>query len=135
MGLVVWLLWADVCFDIMENLPGLIPLKLKALDAPNWLMAAMLSTVPSILNATICPWVSFKSDRHRGPRGRRIPFILYTAPLITLSLICVGFSEPITKGVHGALMNWNFGWTPANIELVVVGVFSTAFAFFNMFVG
>ena len=38
-GLVVWLLWADVCFDIMEKLPGLIPLKLKALEAPNWLMA------------------------------------------------------------------------------------------------
>jgi hypothetical protein len=47
----------------------------------------------------------------------------------------VGFSEPLAKGIHGMLLQGNVGWTPANIELVVVGVFSTAFAFFNMFVG
>jgi len=68
-ALVVWLLWADLCFDLMERIPGLIPLKLKALEAPNWMMAVILSTIPMLLNATICPWVSFASDRHRRQRG------------------------------------------------------------------
>lgn len=132
-ALVVWLLWADLCFDLMERIPGLIPLKLKALEAPNWMMAVILSTIPMLLNATICPWVSFASDRHRGPLGRRMPFILYTAPFLTLSLIGVGFSAPIATFLHGLLpAAWTLSVT--SIELVVVAVLTTAFSFFNMFV-
>jgi len=133
-GLVVWLLWADLCFDLMERIPSLIPLKLKALEAPNWMMAVILSTIPMLLNATICPWVSFASDRHRGPLGRRLPFILYTAPFLTVSLIGVGFSAPIAGFIHGLLPDWLASWSLNSIELVVVAVLTTSFSFFNMFV-
>lgn len=133
--LFAWLLWADVCFVLMEAVPGLIPLKLKALEAPNWLMAVMLSTIPMLLNATICPWVSFKSDRHRGKLGRRMPFILYTAPFLALALIVIGFSDPLGRWLHTALINANITVSQRTVTLALIGVFSTMFAFFNMFVG
>jgi len=134
-SLFAWLLWADVCFVLMEGIPGLIPLKLKALDTPNWLMAVMLSTIPMLLNATICPWVSFKSDRHRSKLGRRLPFILYTAPFLTCALIAIGFSDPIGHWLHRGLQSWGIEATPNMVILGVIGFSSTMFAFFNMFVG
>lgn len=133
--LFAWLLWADVCFVLMEAIPGLIPLKLKALEAPNWLMSVMLSTIPMLLNAVICPWVSFKSDRHRGKLGRRMPFILYTAPFLTLSLIAIGFADPIGHWLHKILAGLIADLSPNIAILIVIGVCSTAFAFLNMFVG
>ena len=61
-----WLLWGDFCFQVMESLnPAIIPLKLLSLDAPNWAIALIMVTLLGILNRTICPWVSFKSDRQR----------------------------------------------------------------------
>src|SRR5471032_1264984 len=115
--LFAWLLWADVCFVLMEAVPGLIPLKLKALDTPNWLMALMMSTIPMFLNATICPWVSFTSDRHRGPLGRRMPFILYTAPFITVALLAIGFSTPITHFLGGLTATAHMTISPRTVEL------------------
>lgn len=132
--LFTWLLWADVCFVLMESVPGLIPLKLKELNAPNWIMALMLSTIPSLLNATICPWVSFTSDRHRGPRGRRMPFILYTAPFLTIALVLIGFIDPVSRGVHGLLALTSVTVSQNTVSLVLLGLFGTLFAFFNMFV-
>jgi len=133
--LFAWMAWADVCFTIMEALPGgAISIKLKALDTPNWLMAVMMSTIPMFLNATICPWVSFASDRHRGPLGRRMPFILYTAPFMTISMIGIGFSHPIGQFLGGLLKTAHATLAPTTVELIVVGFFSTMFAFFNMFV-
>ena len=129
-----WLLWADLTFTLMESVPNLIPLKLKALSAPNWLMAVIVSTLPSILNATVCPWVSFKSDRCRSKWGRRIPFILFTAPFLTIALIGIGFSQPLGQFIRGLLLFANAAFSPNQVELGVVAVFATMFAFFNMFV-
>jgi L-asparagine transporter-like permease len=80
MGLVAlfgWLLWGDFCFQMMEAVtPSIIPLKLNHLDAPNWVIGLIITTLPAGMNMAVNPWVSYTSDRHRGPRGRRIPFIL-----------------------------------------------------------
>jgi hypothetical protein len=102
MGLVslfAWLLWGDFCFQVMESLnPAIIPLKLRALDAPNWVIALIMVTLPGILIMSISPWVSFKIDSHCTPLGRRIPFILYTLPFLTASPLRLGFSEQIGHG-------------------------------------
>src|SRR4051812_19523456 len=81
-AIFAWLLWGDFCFTLMESISSVIQVNLKSLDASDGAMEIILVTLPAILNATICPWVSFKSDRHRGKRGRRIPYILYTLPFI-----------------------------------------------------
>jgi hypothetical protein len=129
-----WLLWADMTFTLMESVPCLIPLKLKALNTPNWLMAVITSTLPSILNATVCPWVSYKSDRHRSKWGRRIPFILFTAPFLTIALVCIGFSQPLGRLLQTVFTSCHLQVSSNAVELGVVAVFGTIFAFFNMFV-
>ena len=59
MGLVslfAWLLWGDFCFQVMESLnPAIIPLKLRALAAPNWVIALIMVTLPGILIMSISP--------------------------------------------------------------------------------
>jgi Na+/melibiose symporter-like transporter len=39
------------------------------------------------------PIISFKSDRLRSSWGRRIPFILFSAPPLVLSLIGLAFAD------------------------------------------
>ena len=137
MGLVAlfgWLLWGDFCFQVMESLnPAIVPLKLRSLDAPNWAIALIMTTLPGMLNTTVCPWVSFKSDRHRGPMGRRIPFILYTLPFLTGCLLLLGFSEQIGHVLHGLLpVSW--GLSHSTVTIACIGFFMVAFKFFDMFV-
>ena len=137
MGLVAlfgWLLWGDFCFQFMEAVtPAVIPLKLRHLDAPNWVIALIITTMPGILNMTVCPWVSFKSDRHRSSMGRRIPFILWTLPFLTTFLILLGFSEQIAHGLHRFLpASW--GMSPASTTIACIGLLMVGFKFFDMFV-
>ncbi len=133
--LFAWLLWGDFCFMLMETIvPAILPLKLKHLDSPNWVMALIVSTLPGVLNMTVCPWISFKSDRHRGPYGRRIPFILWTLPPLSVFLVLLGFSDHIGAIVY-RLFPAHSSITPATTTIVCIGAFMVGFQFFNMFVG
>ncbi len=137
LGLVAlfgWLLWGDFCYQLMEVItPSIIPLRLKHLDAPNWAIGLIITTLPGFLNMTVCPWVSYTSDRHRGPRGRRIPFILWTLPFLTMFLLMLGFSSQIGHGLH-SLIPATWGFTPGSMTVICIGVFMVGFQFFNMFV-
>ena len=95
-NLFTWILWGDFCLCLMEMvIPAILPLKLKDLGCPNWMMGFILSTIPSIMGMAIGPYVSFKSDRCRSRWGRRIPFMLFTLPFLCISLCLLGFSEEI----------------------------------------
>ena len=133
-GLVLlmgWLLWGDFCFTLMEAVfPAVLPLKLKQLEAPSWVIALIVTGIPGLLNATVCPAVSFWSDRHRGPMGRRIPFILFTIPFLCAFLILLGFAGPMASFLakHGIVSDARVA------ALILCGVFTVGFQFFNMFV-
>ena len=133
--LFAWLLWGDFCYTLMEAVaPTILPLKLKALGCPNWLMGAILGTVPGILNMTVCPYVSFKSDRYRSRWGRRIPFIVWTMPFLCCSLALLGWSDDICVLLqkHSDFLNQ---FAPSTITIALIAVFIAMFQFFNMFVG
>lgn len=136
-GLVVlfaWLLWGDFCFMMMETVvPAILPLKLRHLDSPNWSIALIMSTLPGILNMTVCPWVSFKSDRYRSRWGRRIPFILWTIPFLSAFLILLGFSSQIGAMIH-PLLPAGIHASSSVVTIVCIGIFMVGFQFFNMFV-
>jgi maltose/moltooligosaccharide transporter len=133
--LFAWLLWGDFCFMMMETVvPAVLPLKLNALQAPNWVIGLILTTAPGVLNMTICPWVSFKSDRFRSRWGRRIPFILFTLPFLCASLVLLGLSEGIARWLHGSVVPL-MGVAPATLTIALIGIFFFAFKFFDMFVG
>lgn len=129
--MMLWLLWGDFCFNLMESVfPAVTPLMLKQMDTPNWMIALFISTIPGILNATVCPFVSYWSDRYRSPLGRRIPFILYTIPFLCLFLALIGMAPYLAEWMA------KVGWLQdARVTtLVMMGVFITGFQFFNMFV-
>jgi MFS family permease len=137
MGLVAlfgWLLWGDFCYQMMEVItPSIIPLKLNHLDAPNWAIGLIITTLPGALNMTVCPWVSYASDRHRGRRGRRIPYILWSLPFMVMFLMLLGFSAQIGGSVATHLpASW--GLSTATVTILCIGVFMVGFQFFNMFV-
>lgn len=132
--LFAWLLWGDFCFTFMEAVvPSILPLKLRDLHASNSLIALIMSTLPGIFNTTICPWVSFKSDRYRGKWGRRIPFILYTMPFLTASLVFIGMSDQIGAWAHGMFFS-NSNISKTMVVMILLAVFAGVFDLFNMFV-
>lgn len=129
--LMFWLLLGDFCFSLMEGVvPSVLPLMLGKLDAPNWLIALFMTTIPSLFNATVCPVVSYMSDRHRGPLGRRIPFILYTLPFLCFFLIMIGLTPILAQW----LGRFPIFQDPRFTSLLLLGTFVTGFQFFNMFV-
>jgi MFS family permease len=132
--LFAWLLWGDFCYTMMEVIiPSIIPLKLNSLGASSTLMTILLSTLPSLLNTTICPWVSFKSDNHRGRFGRRIPFILYSMPFLVISLFLIGFSSQLGSWLHDIFLS---GGTISRTAVILglLAIFLCMFDLFNMFV-
>lgn len=135
LALFTWLLWGDFCFTLMEAVvPSVLPLKLKSLGASNWLIGMIMATLPGILNMTICPWVSFKSDRYRSKWGRRIPFIMWTLPFLCICLVMLGFCDGITD----LLRRFSTGlqaYSPATLGIALIAIFMVMFQFFNMFVG
>ncbi|MEI8244980.1 MAG: hypothetical protein WCI51_04070 [Lentisphaerota bacterium] len=132
--LFAWLLWGDFCFTMMEAVvPSILPLKLKGLGCSNWLMGAILTAAPGVLNMTVCPYVSFKSDRCRSTWGRRIPFMIWTMPFLCGSLILMGLGDDIC-GMLQRNSEFLRQFTPATITILLIAVFLIMFQFFNMFV-
>ncbi|MFA6292989.1 MAG: MFS transporter, partial [Victivallales bacterium] len=134
LAMFAWLLWGDFCFTLMEHVvPSVLPLKLKSLGCANWLIGAVMTTVPSILNMTVCPYVSFKSDRYRSRWGRRIPFILWTMPFLCATLALIGWGDDISGFLQGHSVFLQ-QYAPATITILLIAVFIAMFQFFNMFV-
>jgi len=132
--LFAWLLWGDFCFTLMEAVvPSIMPLKMKALGCPNWLMGLILTAAPSVISMTVGPYVSFKSDRYRSRWGRRIPFIIWSMPFLCICLALLGFSDDLC-----VLLQKNSAflrqYSPAAITIALVAFFLIMFKFFDMFV-
>lgn len=132
--LFAWLLWGDFCFTLMEAIvPSIVPLKLQKLGCSSTLLAMVTGTIPAILNLTVCPWISYKSDRHRSQRGRRIPYILYTLPFLSISLVMMGWSQEI-----GVLLATYIPFfkkiAPTTLAVGLISIFMIVFSFFNLFV-
>jgi maltose/moltooligosaccharide transporter len=133
-ALFAWMLWGDVCFTLMESVvPSIMPLKLGNLGASNTLIGILMTTVPGILNVTITPWLSFKSDRHRSRWGRRLPFILSTAPFLAGALILMAFSDNLGTWAHGRFFAGG-DIHQAQVVLILLSIFAALYNLFNMFV-
>lgn len=132
--LFVWLLWGDFCFTLMETVvPSIVPLHLKNLQCPNWLVGMILSTIPNLMGMTIAPYISVKSDRCRSRWGRRIPFIVASMPFLCASLVLIGFHNEIAlwlRRVIPVLENIS----PAGVTIGLLALLMVMFQFFNQFV-
>jgi Na+/melibiose symporter-like transporter len=134
-SLFAWLLWGDFCYTLMESVTSpIMTLKFDKLGASNTEMGIILATIPGIVYTTLNPIVSFKSDRHRGRFGRRIPFILFTLPLLVLALVGLAFGEKIGFGLFDWLHPDGTNFARNHAALWTMGVMLIAFTFFNSFV-
>ena len=130
----VWLLWGDFCFTVMEYVNNsIVPLRLRELNAPDWVLPIILTTVPSILTFTLNPVISTASDRHRGPMGRRIPFLIYSTPFLSAALVLMAFSPELSKLLHGWVGPLG-GWGIAGVSVFTVGLLMATFKIFDTFV-
>ncbi len=121
--------------NFASNSVGLVSLRLKFLGASDMTIAFIISTIGGIFNMTVCPTVSFKSDRYRGKRwGRRIVFIISTLPMMCISMI--GFAASGKLG--GIISSWlqPLGeYSPATVTIGIIAVIMVVYKFFYMFVG
>ena len=132
LALFFWLLWGDFCFVLMEGAFGPI-LQFRLLNdlkADPVFYTLIMATIPGLLNFVMNPIISIKSDRHRGPRGRRIPFLLYSTPFVCGLLALMGFGNEI-----GAYVQAHFfaSMSTATVTVWVFGVMFIVFFMFNMF--
>jgi MFS family permease len=140
MGLVAvfgWMLWGDFVYTLMESVwPQILPLfLLKNAGASPQQVLWIKTTIPQIIGFVACPIISFKSDRHRGKWGRRIPFIFWTAPFLSLFLGALGFSAEIIDWMNWSSIPRLLGMSPLATALVIIGLLGVGFNFFNEFVG
>lgn len=134
--LFTWLLWGDFCFSLMEAVwPSVLPLTLKSFNAPNTAVALIMTTIPSAMNFVLNPIISTISDRYRSEKyGRRIPFLLFATPFITILLILMGFSREISQSLHGLLVARAPQLSPEMIGIMLVCLLIVLFRFFELFV-
>ena len=129
-----WMLWADLCLQIMEQLPSIIPLQLKWLGASDKLIGFIKDGLPAILTVAFVPVIGMQSDRHRGPMGRRMPFLLWCTIPVFGFLVMLGFSEAIARGLHGLIGEAHPILTPSAIGITLITLFATGFFFFNLYI-
>ncbi len=129
--LFTWLLWGDFAFTFFESIfARFIPLYLKDLHASNTLIGVMTGSFAGLVNILFLPNISQWSDRHRGPWGRRIPFLLVVTPLTVASLVLVGFAPEVSRGLSALLGLPLSSSTTVTLSVLCLSVVS--YHFFNM---
>ncbi len=130
-GLVVlfcWLLWGDFAWQLKERAaPPVVQIMLRMFQASDFLTGLFLSSVPAAIGLLIGPIISYYSDRHRGRWGRRIPYLLLTAPVATLSMAGLALGPWLGTRLHAAM-----GWSPESLNftiILVLGLSWTGFEF------
>ena len=120
-----WMLWGLFWYDMVQYImvPTLIPLNFKALNASGEWMGVVLGSLPSLANFFLNPIISTASDRTRTKMGRRIPFMLWSIPFVTIFCLLLGWL-PHFRGTIA-------GWFPnANISYLLLVIYSVIFLCF-----
>jgi MFS family permease len=86
-----------------RSVAPLVLLLLRKFSTSDTLASWMLVAIPQVIGLILSPIISYKSDRHRGRWGRRIPFLLIPTPIAALAMIGLAFSPFIGARLHTAL--------------------------------
>jgi hypothetical protein len=130
-----WMLLGVVFFQLLQMLPAnAIPLQMRWAGAGDTLIG-FKSTLSSLVTFLWNPVVGSLGDRHRGPLGRRRPFILWSIPPVLLGLLALGASEPAGELLYRLIAACGFGAsvTAAGCTLAWLLVVMVVFLMFNAF--
>src|SRR4051812_35751568 len=130
-----WMLWGDFCLQLMDGgvAKNLLTIQLGKHGASNYSIMLIGTTIVQVVQMAMVPIVSTWSDRHRGPLGRRMPFMLYTTPFIALFLILLGFAPSIAGSLHVAAPRLFAMFSVASLTIALIAVFNTGYQFFDTF--
>lgn len=129
-GLVVLfglLLLGDFAFAMRErSAHPVVQLAMQHYGASATYMSWVLAVVPPAFGMMLGPIVSYRSDRHRGPRGRRIPYLLWTTPITFLAMVGLAFCPQLGASAHGWL-----GESSPGLNILILGFFGLFYVFFE----
>ena len=129
------LLWGDFTLTLMEAVaPSIVPLRLKDLGTSDFFLMIITQTIPLIIGTFTNPIISTASDRHRGPMGRRIPFMLFSTPFICGSLVLMAYSTEFGMWLHTHI-GAHQGWSQNAMLILGMAILWVLFQILNMFAG
>jgi MFS family permease len=105
----------------------MMQLMLRRFEATDMLNGVLIGTLPALIGMVLGPIISYRSDRHRGRWGRRIPYLMLTTPIAALAMVGLGFSPVLGRLLHEALGARSYGVNPST--LVFFGLFWSIFEF------
>lgn len=128
-ALFVWLLLGDFSWSMRDR--SVLPMAqwyMTHLAVPNLLFGLLLVSVPAAFTLILGPIVSVMSDRYRSPRGRRLPFLLFTTPVGALSMVGMGVTPLLARSLHG----WAGGMgIAASEKIMALAIFASFWAMFE----
>ena len=130
----LWMLWGDFCLQMMEQVQYIIPLQLKWQGAGDKTIGFLTGSLMAIVTILLNPIIAMQSDRHRGPLGRRRPFLLWCTPLLVIGLVLLGSCEPIGRVIHNLVGSVSGNISQAALTIVLIGIFAAMFYFFNTYI-
>jgi MFS family permease len=126
--LFCWLLWGDFSWSMKErSVQPVIQFLLKRYGASDLLMSIFLMALPAALAIVLGPIVSYRSDRHRGRWGRRIPYLLWTTPCAVAAMVGLAYSPSIGHHIHNAL-----GLAPQDEHRSILFCFGISWVIFDI---
>jgi maltose/moltooligosaccharide transporter len=135
--LLLWLVWGEFFWVILDqNLPKILPLKLNQMGANDTVNAVLNKSISYAVIFFLAPMVSVWSDRYRSRLGRRIPFLLWSTPLVGLFLILIGSYDKLTTVAMGQAEHLEVLGFTLTRKAVALGIMATAiigFDFVNIF--
>lgn len=126
--LFCWLLWGDFAWSMKERSIGsVVQLVLKQMGASDTIAGLLIGSLPAAVTMLLGPVVSYRSDRHRGKWGRRIPYLLATTPVAVVSIFGLAISPMFSLWLHKTL-----GPLSPGAFAVSIGVFGFFWTIFEI---
>lgn len=127
-ALFFWLLFGDFALSMRErSADPVVQLMVKSYKASSTYQSWLLTVLPSAIALVLAPIISYKSDRHRGRWGRRIPYLLIPAPIAAGAMIGLAYAPSL-----GAWSHERMGASSPGLEISVlswIALFYTLFEF------
>ena len=113
-------------------IPGIAPVLMDRCGASAAQIALVIGTLPYVFNFVLNPIISTVSDKTRTRRGRRIPYLILSAPVMALLLVMIAWTPEIAGLLHRfVLPTVELG----KLKLVTLGVLISLFMLVYLFPG
>ncbi len=115
-----------VCYNLVPNIK---PVLLDRVGASATDIALIIGSLPQAINFFLCPLVSTLSDKTRTRWGRRIPYLLFSAPVLVAILLAIGWSPEIAGLLQRLFPSLQGGRVALWVLAVLILLFQVAYLF------